>query len=167
MVMTDNYRLVKKAVFLFVISKVTSDCPVCGAALFSRGRRSRSLVLSTEDKVILMIRRLMCSGCERIHHELPDCIVPYKRHSAETIEAVINEEPDQTPCEGKTTQRILQWWSVMFPYLLNILKSLAEKYKICLSNPPTFKEMVRAAVNTNNWTFANLICTRSVVCPDG
>jgi len=54
----------------------------------------------------------------------------------------------------------------MLPYLLNILKSLAGKYKISCHTSPTFKEMVRAAVNSNNWTFANLICTRSV-CVSG
>jgi hypothetical protein len=109
-----------------------------------------------------MIRRLMCSGCDRIHHELPDCIVPYKRHCAETIEAIIHGEPENVPCEERTIRQILTWWSVMLPYLLNILKSLAGKYKISCHTSPAFKEMVRAAVNSNNWTFANLICTRSV-----
>ena len=169
MVMTSDYRLVEQAVMLFVVSNITNDCPICGAALFCRSWRARTLIYSTEDKVTLMLRRLMCSGCDRIHHELPDCIVPYKRHCAETIEAVINRDLEKTPneptilYEERTAYRILSWWSVMLPYLLNILKSLSDKYKIRYSNSPAFKELVRAAVNSNNWTFADLICTRSVI----
>ncbi|WP_307545897.1 DUF6431 domain-containing protein [Paenibacillus sp. V4I5] len=32
---------------------------------------------------LLVIRRLHCSQCLKIHHELPDCIVPYKRYESE------------------------------------------------------------------------------------
>jgi hypothetical protein len=31
--------------------------------------------------------------CRRIHHELPDKLVPYKRHVSESIEAVVTGEP--------------------------------------------------------------------------
>lgn len=147
-----------------------SNCSTNGGIfsepLFMRSWRSRSLIDSDGEKSNLMIRRLMCSGCDRTHHELPDCVVPYKRHCAETIEAIINGKPEKTPCEERTIRRILTWWSVMLPYLLNILKSLACKYKISCHASPAFKEMVRAAVNSNGWTFANLICTCSV-CVSG
>jgi len=50
----------------------------------------------------------------------------------------------------------------MLSYLLNLLKSLGEKYGIGFGDPPAFKEMIRAVVNANHWTFPDLICTRSV-----
>lgn len=37
----------------------------------------------------MIIRRLRCGQCGKVHHELPDVVVPYKRHCAETIEKVI------------------------------------------------------------------------------
>ena len=139
----------------------TSVCPVCGGALLMRGRRPRAFLDSDGDRRVLMIRRLRCSGCGRIHHELPDCIVPYKRHCAETIEAVVTDCPESVPCNGRTIRRILVWWQVMLPYFLNLLKSLAEKYKMSFCTPPAFREIVRAVVNSNGWTSPHLICTRS------
>jgi uncharacterized protein YmfQ (DUF2313 family) len=55
----------------------------------------------------------------------------------------------------------LRWWKSVEPYFRSIMESLAEKYKIELHDPPAFKETVRAAVNTNNWMFADMLCTRS------
>ena len=113
-------------------------------------------------KIIYHIRRLRCAPCNRIHHELPDCIVPYKRHCAETIEAITNGIFNKAPCEGRTIQRILTWWKILQPYLSNILKSLAIKYITEYQSLPAFKETIRAVVNSNNWIFINSICTRSV-----
>ena len=108
-----------------------------------------------------MIRRLLCCGCGRIHHELPDCVVPYKRHRAEAIEEMI-ADPEDAPFETSTIRRITAWWRGVLPYFLNVLKSLAEKYRTSFQTPPAFREIIRAAANSNSWTFANRICTRSV-----
>jgi len=175
MIMTPDYSLVARTAFLFVISNVTNDCPICNAELFARGWRPRVLIDGEGEKIILMPRRLMCSKCKRIHHELPDCIVPYKRHCAGTIEAIVDGKPEETLClvacsascsalhpgEEGTARRVAKWWRIMLPYLLNIFKSLSGKYKIRYRTMPVFTELVRAVVNSNNWTFPNLICTRS------
>jgi len=113
----------------------------------------------------LKIRRLKCEKCERIHHELPDCIVPYKLHCAETIENVIEGKNVDVPCERRTIRRVLAWWNIVLPYFLQILKSLSEKHGIRFGEPPAFVEIIRAAVNSNNWIFSNLICTRSAYAP--
>jgi hypothetical protein len=88
-------------------------------------------------------------------------MVPYKRHSAETIEEVTSSSHDAS-CENGTYRRIAKWWNTVLPYFLNILLSLFEKFKIQPKPAPALKEIVRAAVNSNNWIFANMICTRSV-----
>ncbi|WP_242966792.1 DUF6431 domain-containing protein [Desulfosporosinus sp. FKA] len=31
---------------------------------------------------------MRCVNCRRIHHELPDCLVPYKRYESTCIESV-------------------------------------------------------------------------------
>jgi len=126
-----------------------------------RGLRARVLIGSDGQKRVLIIRRLKCSSCGRIHHELPDCVVPYKRHCAQTIEAVAAGHPEETPCDERTIRRLSAWWGVVGVYFLHVLKALAEKYKMKFSSPPTFRQILRAAVNSNSFTFANLICTRS------
>jgi hypothetical protein len=112
-------------------------------------------------KVKLMIRRLYCPNCKRLHHELPDCVVPYKRHCTETIEAVINGTREGLPCENKVIRRILAWWEKVLPYYLGVIKSLWEKYRVELYSTPSFKAIVRAAANSNNWISAGFVCTRS------
>ena len=135
-------------------------CPVCGGELLVRSLRKRKMIDGDGKKITLMIRRLLCEKCKRHHHELPDCIVPYKRHSAGTIEKIISG--GEVGEESRTARRIAAWWCEVGPYFLNILKSLGEKYKIPHNRAPTFREMVRAVVNRGNWIFAGRICTRSV-----
>lgn len=119
------------------------------------------MIDSRGDKVKLVIRRLRCERCKRIHHELPDCIVPYKRHCRETIEAVIRGNRDVVPCSDGTMRRIIIWWKMVAEYYKNVLKSLEEKHKVKFGNPPAFKEIVRAVVNTHSWISPGKDCTRT------
>ncbi|MGI6467766.1 MAG: DUF6431 domain-containing protein [Syntrophomonadaceae bacterium] len=64
----------------FVRSLEQIACPCCSGILKAISRRKRSCIDSLGEKVILSIRRLRCVECKRIHHELPDMLVPYKRH---------------------------------------------------------------------------------------
>ncbi len=107
-----------------------------------------------------MIRRLICGRCGRLHHELPDIVVPYKRHSAQTIEAMISGS--EVGEEKRTVQRIVAWWRTVGTYLVDVMKSLMAKYRLQLRRKPAFRELVRAAVNSGNWIFAAKVCTRSV-----
>ena len=150
-----------RADICFVRGTETSSCPICGERLVVRGKRPRILTESSGSKVKLIIRRLRCVECKRIHHELPDCVVPYKRHSAETIGKIINDDTTELPCETGTIRRIRLWWKIVLEYYLNILKSLAEKYNMKFGVPPSFKETTRAVVNTNNWISWKKICTRT------
>ena len=151
-----------RAVLFFVINKESSYCPICGELLLFRSWRSRGIIDSDGKKIKFFIRRMSCAPCNRIHHELPDCMVPYKRHCAETIEKITSGRHENAPCEGRTINRILAWWCIVLPYFLNILKSLTEKHKIEFNAPPVFRETIRAVANSNGWVFANSICTRSV-----
>jgi hypothetical protein len=138
----------------------TAICPVCGGELFVRGLRKRKLIDTEGEKLTLMIRRLRCGKCDRLHHELPDMVVPYKRHSAETIEAIIGG--DEVAEEKRTAQRIASWWRKAGAYFLSVMKSLWEKHRLPPVPRPSLRELVRAAVNSGNWIFATELCTRSV-----
>ena len=173
MVIITNYRLDEQGGFFYVKTSETSTCPVCVAFLTVRGLRQRVLIFEDGDidkKEKLMIRRLFCSECNRIHHELPDCIVPYKRHCANTIIKLIERNPgkvsqntadDYTPCGRDTVRRILSWWYAVAPYLAETYKTLMEKLNKPYDTKPSFKALVRAACNSSNWIFAKSISTRS------
>jgi hypothetical protein len=134
--------------------------------LYMRGTRKRVLFKNEEEKQLLKIRRLYCTPCKRIHHELPDCIVPYKRYNADTIKNIIDgQSKNQDACSGSTAERIRKWWRILLPYFLHILQNLTERYGINFGKPPAFKEMVRAVTNTNNWIFPHQFCTRSAMRP--
>jgi hypothetical protein len=42
------------------------------------------------------------------------------------------------------------------------MQTLTQRLNVSFGKPPAFKEIVRAAANSNNWIFAHQVCTRSV-----
>jgi len=161
----NSYRLETHGRFCYVVVLDCSYCPVCQTKLLLRATRQRVLYRNEDEKEILLIRRLYCTKCNQIHHELPDCIVPYKRYSAEVIERATKGDARQDTCSESTAARFRNWWAAVKPYFLHILRTLVSKYDVAFGTPPTFKETVRAVANSNNWIFANQICTRSVLRP--
>jgi len=141
-------------VYFFVKPNESGICPICSDELTVRGLRQRKLKNEAEKWEIYIIRRMYCGKCRRIHHELPDLIVPYKRHCAATIENIIGNKSEETLCDNRTITRILSWWKIVLPYFMNILQSLASKHRTTFPGAPSFKEIVRAAVNSNNWKSA-------------
>jgi hypothetical protein len=106
----------------YVISCEKIVCPVCGCdQLKSKGRRERK-VISLDKNTKFKIRRLKCEKCKKIHHELPDNIVPYKRHSAEIIEKIINGDEKGLSCENSTIVRIRKWWEGNKLYIKSALE---------------------------------------------
>lgn len=76
-----------------------------------------------------MIRRLRCSLCKRVHHELPDILVPYKRYGSESIEAVVSEEDTLTVAADESTiRRWKRWFLELSTYFAGALVSIV----ICL-----------------------------------
>lgn len=85
-------------------------CPHCKKAMWQYGYRWRVAFLSNGQKVHILIRRLWCPRCLRIHHELPDFLLPYKRFVARCIEKAINGQTDGLCCENSTIIRWHRWF---------------------------------------------------------
>jgi len=152
MIVIKDYRLVKVEDNEFrVYSKESIACPLCTGALNIIGSRKRKYIDDSGQKQAVIIRRLRCADCKRIHHELPDILVPFKRHSIETVEKIAVGSLNSLPCEESTVRRIKIWWKKFRLYFENILISLKEKYGILFVSPLNPKEIVRIAVNTNYW----------------
>ena len=126
-------------------------CPVCGFTLQVIGIRERKYIDSGGITCILVIRRLRCKSCRVIHHELPDILVPYKRHCAKTVKNIVDDKPESTCCDDRTAKRIKAWWEACRLYFENVLVSLSEKYGVVFSQRPAPREIVRAVVNANLW----------------
>ncbi|MCL2165462.1 MAG: DUF6431 domain-containing protein [Oscillospiraceae bacterium] len=114
------------------------------------------------NKETLIIRRLRChtQTCRRIHHELPDRVIPYKRHCAETVEKIVSGDVDDVCCDFVTESRIRTWWDGLYMYFKGVLVSLQMKYGVVFSSRLTPREIVRAVVNANYW-----VHTRSASMP--
>jgi len=143
---------------IYIISEDESVCPICIGKLKVIGSRKRVTINIIGDKEVLLIRRLQCMCCHKIHHELPDKVIPYKRHCAETVENVIARKVCGESCNFPTEYRIKKWWEAMLLYFENIIASLRIKYGATFSTEPTPREIVRAVANANLWAH-----TRSVM----
>lgn len=113
----------------FVRSKEQIFCPCCGGDLKVIGSRHRECIEDTGKKMDLVIRRMRCSNCRKIHHELPDILVPYKRYRIECIEAVLSEDTKlSVPADESTIKRWRNWFKELAIYLLGCLMSITIRY---------------------------------------
>lgn len=146
-------------------------CPHCSREMRVAGSRKRKVTGLDGKEKVLIIRRLRCDSCRRIHHELPDFIVPYKHYSAEVVENIL-QEPEETadfcsPCENSTVRRTIRWFSLLLSYLEAAVRSLIElnRHNSTLINELSsllplqpkrlpagwLKRLVRTLVNSGRW----------------
>ena len=135
-----------------------SHCPICQGHLNGFGWRQRIVIQTDGSKKVLLIHRLQCAQCEKIHHLLPDILIPYKRHCAETVLNIIDGNLKDVICDDSTIHRIRAWWNALSVYFMGIIGSLKAKFGLVFSKPPHPKEIVRAVANAHLW-----VSTRSVL----
>jgi len=145
---------------IYVISEEESNCPLCYGNLKVIGVRNRGTICCDGGREIYVIRRLCCKLCRKIHHELPDLIIPYKRHCADTIEKIIEDDVADVCCDFVTEYRIKAWWAATLLYFERVKLSLETKYGVLFSTTLTPRKIVRAIVNTNLW-----VHTRTAMTP--
>lgn len=94
------------------------------------GSRRRKFINATSEVITLSIRRLRCAVCKGIHHELPDFLVPYKRHCSESIEAVIagTEASHSVPVDESTINRWKHWFKMLEVHFASALVSIAIRH---------------------------------------
>jgi hypothetical protein len=160
-----------KLVF-FVRSAEQNICPCCSGKLKVIGSRHRKYINSNGEKIVLVIRRLRCYECSRVHHELPDILIPYKRYSSDSIETVVtNDAPLIVAADESTIFRWRIWFIELTNHFMGSLMSIAIRYgrkavedPSCLPQsalqrimyyvgdaPGWLARVVRPLVNTNLW----------------
>lgn len=110
-------------------------------------------------KEILSIRRLRCLSCRKIHHELPDRLVPYKRYEAKVLELVHAGNLDAVVEPALSTlYRWRQWFSWFIRYADRCKEALS--FRFGLTGNLSFGEAsgfgwlartVQMVANTNLW----------------
>lgn len=90
------------------------------------GSRKRYLRDENGTRKTLIIRRLYCEHCQKIHHELPDLIVPYRRYDSEAIEEIVSREESavDVSCENSTIRRIKDWFFLFRKYVESCLQAI-------------------------------------------
>ncbi len=90
------------------------------------GSRKRYIRDGDGVRTTLIIRRLYCEECQKLHHELPDLIVPYRRYDSEAIEEIVSNEETavEVSCENSTIRRIKNWFSLFRKYIESCLQAI-------------------------------------------
>jgi len=86
-----------------VISAEFLPCPTCGGSMVVHDTRERGVFRYEGDKEIYRLRRLSCRVCGKLHTELPDFILPFKHYDAQTIQATLEESPDNSCAADEST----------------------------------------------------------------
>jgi len=168
-----------QAFFVRCAEEVISPC--CGEKLGAIGTRARKFIDTLGEWVTLRIRRLRCP-CGRIHHELPDLIVPYKRYEAACIEKAVSEplKSSVIAADDSTIYRWRSWFREKANYWIGCLISITLRFHqvpVEVQSTPSqsahqrigrmvgtavkwLARVVRPVVNANLWIY-----TRSA-CPD-
>ncbi len=125
----------KKRTVFFVTCAEPVKCPGCNGSLVVIGSRNRTMLDDDRNPVVFRIRRLHCKPCGRIHHELPDRLVPFKRYGSSVIEGVL-DEPDRAvvAAESSTIVRWLSWFESVASHWIAVLASLASNLAVMLSS---------------------------------
>ncbi len=102
---------------IFINSPAETYCPKCHVRTIPHGRCNRKVVMQEGAKVF-SLRVSYCLNCKHSHRELPDFILPYKRHSAETYAQVYDSPHGMLACDvdEKTERTIRKWVSALLSF---------------------------------------------------
>ncbi len=122
------------------------------------GTRRRRFIQENGEKAALMIRRFRCKGCGRIHHELPDMLIPYKQHIAATVEKIYSGNRWDVCCDDNEIRRIYLWlMQVFLPMAASLYSPQPTAQRVLLrrsisgSPPGWLSELVYRLVSENRW----------------
>lgn len=165
-----------KAVF-FIRSEEFPDCPQCGAgALRSIGRRRRCAIWPDGVKRYYLIPRFYCRHCGKIHHALPDFMIPFKQHTAQLVEQIVEMagtrgNQDFIPCYDNTIKNLREWFDSIaseiaerLECLLHLTQSSARASSLQRIRNAVevdrgwLKKAVATLVNKNCWVTTRLLC---------
>lgn len=168
MVIIKHYSLKCKehSDLFYVKSREESHCPYCEGGFKVIGSRKRTLLRQDGSECGLIIRRLRCTSCEKISHELPDMVVPYKRYETDAVAEALEEElpfeESSCPAELSTIRRWKLWFFLLCEYFESTVQALMELlgiqafvrlplYPLSRQSDGWLAVLVRNLVNSGRW----------------
>ena len=161
----------------FVWSEEVLPCPCCHGHLVVIGSRRRGYIQSSGEKTLLVIRRLRCEVCRKIHHELPNILVPYKRYDAASIEETVSQPKPAVAADESTLLRLRQWFAAWSTYAVGCLAAVAHRFDLPVQESSTpsqsplqiigrfvgdadgwLARVVRPIANTHLWIHTRSAC---------
>ena len=157
MIITHGSRYRKHGIVFFT-GEEDIYCPICGGSLKVHGTCRRKLITKNGAEVY-RLRVMECRRCGRTHRELPDEIIPYKRHNVELVEAIAESGPGnhETITDHSTWRRITLWVMWFLQYARNVMEGLkivaagSQTEFSGESDYPSLTYFVRIVVNSGNW----------------
>ena len=127
MLITHNYELKyseTKGMYYLCLNETVLYCPHCGQQLVYRDSRSRIWRHCNEATDRILIHRMLCGTCNRLHTVLPDVLVPHKHYGASEIETVLGSEVRSDEVSDSTAASWLQWIKGNMSQIEGVLQSL-------------------------------------------
>ena len=156
---TDNATALHGDI-IFINSSAETICPKCNIRTIPHGRCTRKVIMQEGAKKF-SLRVSYCLSCKHSHRELPDFILPYKRHSAETYAQVYDSPHGMLACDvdEKTERTIRRWVSALLSFfsvfsennIAAIEISTFDKGESTLSK---IKKCVRMVIEANSGSFS-------------
>lgn len=136
----------------YILADEPLVCSFCGCEkIIKKGWRRRGSIDHHNKFKRLMVRRVKCKDCNKIHHVLPITIVPYKHYNAEAIEMIICGQANETHCEECEINRIKLWWIRMSLYILNKVDVITKKTKKVITAESKLDTITRTLANAHLW----------------
>lgn len=88
-----------------ITSKDVLCCPLCGGPMSGYDTRRRHVVDGAGNTYWLLLQRLRCSSCNKLHVIAPAFIVPRKHYEASVIADVKAGRVDLCPADNSTIRR--------------------------------------------------------------
>ena len=143
-------------------------CPVCGGALKVHGTCIRK-VRQGDHTHQYHLRVMECRCCGKTHRELPEGIIPYKRHGLNSLCEIAEATETQHTCETSTWLRIRFWLAWFLWSAQNIMEGLIAAGQIPVTFHPGHSlrrrtaSFVRLAANSGNWEQHRSAMTRKCI----
>ena len=136
MLMICNYEEIPKGrTLFFILSLETHCCPFCGGKLNVKDYRKRKWRTIYGKTITYLLRRMRCCNCGKLHTELPDKLLPYKRYEADAVEALISGKGAACVASMRTKKRWLHWFESLWKlFLLMFIRSMKAKSVGMLDN---------------------------------
>lgn len=156
MISIAHFEITRNGEKTKIFSQESSVCPICGGPLKVHGTCIRK-VRQGEHTHQIHLRVMECRHCGKTHRELPEGLVPYKRHDLNSLCEIAEATETQHTCETSTWLRIRFWLAWFLWYAQNVLDGLITAGQMSATFIPGHSlrrrtaSFVRLVVNSGNW----------------